>query len=67
MMWQMYAAALRSIKREEAIENVEWIALAAIILVMLVAVGSMLEVGGQSIGGLIVSQIMEWIKIWFPS
>jgi hypothetical protein len=67
MMWQMYAAALRSIKREEAIENVEWIALAAIILVMLVVVGSMLRVGGQPIGETIVQQILSWIRVWSPS
>ncbi|MBM4457680.1 MAG: hypothetical protein FJ011_07955 [Chloroflexi bacterium] len=67
MMWQIYAAALRSLKREEAIENVEWIALAAIILVMLVVVGSMLKVGGQPIGQMIVVQILSWIGLWSPS
>lgn len=67
MMWQVYATALRSIKREEAIENVEWIALAAIILVMLVVVGSMLKVGGQPIGQMIVVQILSWIGLWSPS
>jgi hypothetical protein len=66
MMWQMYAAALRSIKREEANENVEWIALAAIILVMLVAVGSQLKSGGTTIGDFVVTQIQRWIQNWSP-
>ena len=67
MMWQYLAAALRSLRRDEGIENVEWIALAAIILVMLVVVGSMLNVGGQPIGQTIVNQILSWIGLWSPS
>jgi hypothetical protein len=67
MMWQYLAAALRSLRRDEGIENVEWIALAAIILVMLVVVGSMLKVGGQPIGQTIVNQILSWIGLWSPS
>ena len=66
MMWQLLAAALRKLRREEAIENVEWIALAAIILVMLVVVGSMLRAGGQPIGNLIVDQIKAWLIKWSP-
>jgi hypothetical protein len=41
--------------------------LAAIILVMLVVVGSMLKVGGQPIGQTIVNQILSWIGLWSPS
>ncbi|MCX6033021.1 MAG: hypothetical protein NT169_27525 [Chloroflexi bacterium] len=67
MMWQLFAAALRPLRREDGIENVEWIALAAIILVMLVVVGSMLKVGGQPIGQLIVDQILSWLGLWAPS
>jgi len=52
--------------REDAIENVEWIALAAIILVMLVVVGRVLKVGGEPIGNLIVQQIQAWIGKWSP-
>jgi hypothetical protein len=56
----------RNWKREDAIENVEWIALAAIILVMLVVVGRVLKVGGEPIGNLIVEQILAWIGKWSP-
>jgi hypothetical protein len=73
MMWQLIAksryfgvATLRSFKREDGIENVEWIALAAIILVMLVVVGSMLKIGGQPIGQTIVNQILAWLNLWSP-
>jgi len=52
--------------REDAIENIEWIALAAIVLVMLVVVGRMLKVGGEPIGSAIVSQIQAWIEKWSP-
>jgi hypothetical protein len=56
----------RNWKREDAIENVEWIALAAIILVMLVVVGRVLKVGGEPIGNMIVEQIQAWSGQWSP-
>lgn len=63
---ELYVRARVWLRREEAIENVEWIALAAIILVMLVVVGRMLKIGGEPIGNAIVNQIQAWIEKWSP-
>jgi len=49
---------------EAGIENVEWVALAAVILVFLIAMMLILKPGGQTIASLIIDAITKWVKKW---
>jgi len=51
---------------EDGIENIEWIALAAVILVMLVAVMAVLKPFGTDLGDLLSTQIKAWVSLWAP-
>ena len=51
-------------RREEAIETIEWIAMAAVILALLMAMLLVVRRGGRSIGSLILSRIQRWIRAW---
>jgi hypothetical protein len=59
--WKCFWAELGE---EGGIESVEWIALAAVILVFLIAMMMILKVGGKSIASLIIDAISQWIKKW---
>ncbi len=49
---------------EAGIENVEWVALAAVILVFLIAMMLVLKPGGQTIASIIIDNITQWLKKW---
>lgn len=55
------------IQNERGIESVEWIALAAVILVFLVAMMAILKPAGTVAGTGIGAQIGRWILKWSPS
>lgn len=50
--------------REEAIETIEWIALAAVILVLLMGALSLMSDFGKQTAQLIFGKISEWISRW---
>jgi len=50
--------------REEAIETIEWIALAAVILVLLMGALSLMTDFGKQTAQLIFDKISEWIGRW---
>ena len=50
--------------REEAIETIEWIALAAVILVLLMGALSLMSDFGKQTAQLIFDKISEWIGRW---
>ena len=49
---------------EAGIENVEWVALAAVILVFLIAMMLVLKPGGTTIASIIIDNITKWLKKW---
>jgi len=49
---------------EKGIETIEWIALAAVILVLLMGAMAMMTDFGQATAGLIFEKISEWINRW---
>jgi hypothetical protein len=59
--WKCFQAEL---EEESGIESVEWIALAAVILVFLIAMMMILKVGGKTIASLIIDAITKWIQKW---
>ena len=52
------------LRREEGIETIEWIALAAVILVFLAAMLSLMTPMGRSVAYAIYGRIMRWIGRW---
>lgn len=52
------------LRREEGIETLEWIALAAVILVFLLGVLGLMTNFGQATAALIFSKISQWISRW---
>lgn len=50
--------------REEGIETIEWIALAAVILVLLMGALSLMTDFGKQTATLIFDKISEWISRW---
>lgn len=50
--------------REEGIETIEWIALAAVILVLLMGALSLMTDFGKQTAQLIFDKISEWIGKW---
>jgi Flp pilus assembly pilin Flp len=59
--WKCFWAELED---ESGIESVEWIALAAVILVFLIAMMMILKTGGKTIAQHIIEAITKWIKKW---
>ncbi len=49
---------------EAGIENVEWVALAAVILVFLIAMMLVLKPGGNTIASIIIDNITKWLQKW---
>ncbi len=49
---------------EEGIETIEWIALAAVILVLLMGALTLMTDFGQATAALIFDKIAEWIALW---
>ena len=49
------------LKEERGAEAIEWIAMVAVILIMLLALQPVFQRGGRTIGTSIVSQIAAWI------
>jgi len=50
--------------REEAIETIEWIAMAAVILALLGAMLMVVKKGGRSIGSLMMQKMKDWLNRW---
>ncbi len=50
--------------REEAIETIEWIAMAAVILALLSAMLMVVKKGGRSIGSLMIQKMKDWLNRW---
>ena len=50
--------------REEAIETIEWIAMAAVILALLSAMLRVVKKGGRSIGSLMIQKMKDWLNRW---
>lgn len=50
--------------RQEGIETIEWIALAAVILVFLFAMLGLMTNFGRGVANAIYGQIMKWIGRW---
>ena len=51
-------------RREEAIETIEWIAMAAVILALLSAMLLVVRKGGRSIGSLMIQKMKDWLNKW---
>ena len=51
-------------RREEAIETIEWIAMAAVILALLSAMLIVVKKGGRSIGSIIIGNMQRWLRQW---
>ena len=51
-------------RREEAIETIEWIAMAAVILALLSAMLLVVKKGGRSIGSLMIQKMKDWLNKW---
>ena len=51
-------------KSEHGIETIEWIALAAVVLVLLTAIMVVFTSQGQAVGQAIIAKIIEWINRW---
>ncbi len=51
-------------RREEAIETIEWIAMAAVILALLSAMLLVVKKGGRSIGSLMIQKMKDWLNRW---
>jgi hypothetical protein len=51
-------------RREEAIETIEWIAMAAVILALLSAMLIVVKKGGRSIGSLMIQKMKDWLNKW---
>ncbi len=51
-------------RREEAIETIEWIAMAAVILALLSAMLIVVKKGGRSIGSLMIQKMKSWLNKW---
>jgi hypothetical protein len=51
-------------RREEAIETIEWIAMAAVILALLSAMLTVVKKGGRSIGSLMIQKMKDWLNRW---
>jgi hypothetical protein len=51
-------------RREEAIETIEWIAMAAVILALLSAMLIVVKKGGRSIGSLMIQKMKDWLNRW---
>lgn len=49
-------------REEQGVETIEWIAVAAVILILLLAVQQIFKPGGVAIGSLIIVAIIEWIQ-----
>lgn len=56
-MWQKF-----DLSREEGVEAIEWIAMAACVLLLLTAVGGGLSNNGESLGNTIVSTITAIVE-----
>ena len=52
------------VEDEKGIETIEWIALAAVILVLLMGALAMMTDFGRATAGLIFEKISEWINRW---
>jgi hypothetical protein len=52
------------LRREEGIETIEWIALAAVIMVFLLGALGLMTNFGKATAGLIFAKIAEWIAKW---
>jgi hypothetical protein len=50
--------------REEGIETIEWIAMAAVILALLSAMLLVVKKGGRSIGSLMIQKMKDWLNRW---
>jgi hypothetical protein len=51
-------------RREEAIETIEWIAMAAVILALLGAIMTVFKKEGKSLGSLMIDRMKSWVKKW---
>ena len=51
-------------RREEAIETIEWIAMAAVILALLSAMLIVVKKGGRSVGQLMIDKMKSWLNKW---
>jgi len=51
-------------RREEGIETIEWIAMAAVILALLSAMLLVVKKGGRSIGSLMIQKMKDWLNKW---
>jgi len=51
-------------RREEGIETIEWIAMAAVILALLSAMLIVVKKGGRSIGSLMIQKMKDWLNKW---
>ncbi|MFN8440455.1 MAG: hypothetical protein U0175_06800 [Caldilineaceae bacterium] len=47
---------------EDGAEAIEWIAMVAVILILLLAVEPLFKQGGTTIGGEIIAAVSKWIK-----
>ena len=50
--------------REKGIETVEWIALAAVILVLLLAIMAVFSEQGRAVGEAIIAKLIDIINMW---
>ncbi len=61
--WTLWAKLGKLDLREEAgAEAIEWIAMVAVILILLLALQPIFQQGGQSIGSQSVDSVLKWIK-----
>ncbi len=52
------------LRREKGVETVEWIALAAVILVLLLSIMAVFSEQGRAVGEAIIAKLTEWINRW---
>ena len=59
------ARSLEKLNREEGAEAIEWIAMAAVVVILLAAMSFVFKPGGKAIGELIINAIKMWILKMF--
>jgi hypothetical protein len=58
------ASLATRLRREKGAETIEWIALAAVILVLLLSIMAVFSEQGRAVGEAIIAKLLEWIGRW---
>lgn len=66
-LWAAFDAAWSGHQHEEGAEAIEWIAMAAAVILLLVGVAAVLQGQGPGVGQMIVGAILSWISKLFGS